>query len=533
MDTEQTLSQKEYTVCRLIYDSLKPYMPSNDNRYVIAQQLPLAILCNDILTYSGCPYYTRCLCPRVKFSTKKALRLNARSLYQVSKRPFLDNLKNAEFSLTPFGYDGQEIDSEDMANRNRDAMFNAFFDINAINNITNLYSLQFAHNITIMPGLKTAHILGTRKKPRSKTDAKNETFTTNVLENPSIIDESKKPLSTLKEQVKQLQASVNEAKAQKEQISKTILNGNFTAEIKLLKSTWKHSNEKTNLYRNISDLKKARDDLFHDLKENNAAYKKNRQLLHISRMAVRYRDQIRKKEMAKSATTSKIDSEIPEEQVILVGRHGHGLAKAENCRFDEQCDLFTDLVFGSTDNGIVTMTETVSFDMNRFMFHLELYRAHHSTGEFKEEEVNEIIKKYSKPNVDLYSIPTSFKVKNGDVDVSSGLWRLRYRLERLKKKDSVLGQKEKELYELSKSAFLTSNEFRATFLKQKELGSQLRSFYLSTGRLRKKKQVKMQHKNYKKKVCSNERKYCVKHKGKILLVVSPGNHLMNYFDSRW
>lgn len=43
-----------------------------------------------------------------------------------------------------------------------------------------------------------------------------------------------------------------------------------------------------------------------------------------------------------------------------------------------------------------------------------------------EEEGNKVIDKYSIQNFNLYSIPSSFKVKSGDVDVNSGLWRLMY-----------------------------------------------------------------------------------------------------------
>ena len=48
------------------------------------------------------------------------------------------------------------------------------------------------------------------------------------------------------------------------------------------------------------------------------------------------------------------------------------LQRAEECIFDPELDL-ANAVFVGTDNGLVKTTETVYFDLDRFVFHLELY----------------------------------------------------------------------------------------------------------------------------------------------------------------
>jgi hypothetical protein len=47
--------------------------------------------------------------------------------------------------------------------------------------------------------------------------------------------------------------------------------------------------------------------------------------------------------------------------------------KVEDLQIDPKYLTSPELVFSGTDNGIVTMTETTKFDLDRFRFHLKLY----------------------------------------------------------------------------------------------------------------------------------------------------------------
>ncbi|ORE07187.1 hypothetical protein BCV72DRAFT_190138, partial [Rhizopus microsporus var. microsporus] len=117
------VEEKEAYPCLLILNALKPYIPKK-GRFVIAHQLPFCILANNALLYVGYKKFYRKFCPQPSGSTLHALRIDGSSLYQI--------LTRLPCALAVFNYDNYLIESVEEARQNKDTVFSALFDMNAI-----------------------------------------------------------------------------------------------------------------------------------------------------------------------------------------------------------------------------------------------------------------------------------------------------------------------------------------------------------------------------------------------------------------
>jgi hypothetical protein len=79
----------------------------------------------------------------------------------------------------------------------------------SIMKVSESYGLSFAHNITIMPGLKTVRILGTRTKSRKKVVYGRAPR--NVLDNPSVVNEIRYTKEVLHSQINLLKTDIDGA----------------------------------------------------------------------------------------------------------------------------------------------------------------------------------------------------------------------------------------------------------------------------------------------------------------------------------
>lgn len=505
------LSEEEHKVCVLIFNLMKPYIPAKKDQFVISHQLPLAILCNDILSYTGNAKHTRKLCPSINFSSYDALRFNARSLYHILRHPFIKDHteKDSTSMIVLHAFDGSEINSEGKANSNRDATFNGVFDLGAVTSTCESRNLRFAHNIIMMPGGKTVQILGTRITPRSKTaeQSTDKNYKDAILSNPIVIQQSQKSVKDLKKDVSSLGLEIKEARKVLQQTLKLFQKQNFGKIIKQFKSLWSESSNRPDLYRQIEEKKKERADMYVELNNCRKTLKDKRQLQHYMRMAIRYGAQIRKKQPKQAFEVNR--------PKLVVGRHGHGIAKSEDCTIDSNCNLYDDITIGATDNGLITMTDTISFGYSRFKFHLDLYNYYATLQHYNEEEIEKIATKNSVKKADMLKLPASFKIKNGDVDVASGQWRLRRKLTKAKKGASIKSI-EKDLSQCQ--PLLASPDvdtFESTLGKFKAHSKNMRSFYTSNAKIKAKRHADIKYYKYKHSVCSDERKYCIEMKGKI------------------
>jgi hypothetical protein len=153
------LSDKEMELCIRIYNTLKPYIPKKNYRFIIGYQLPFCMLTNDIIRITSHSKFTRKLFPKAHFSSFDALQLNAPSLYQI--------LTGSQNPLCISDFQNSKIESVDYARSNKDVVFSSIFDLETVYTTCSSYDLQFDHTITIVPGMKIARLLGISKNCNS------------------------------------------------------------------------------------------------------------------------------------------------------------------------------------------------------------------------------------------------------------------------------------------------------------------------------------------------------------------------------
>ncbi|PHZ17467.1 uncharacterized protein RHIMIDRAFT_310176 [Rhizopus microsporus ATCC 52813] len=297
---------------------------------------------------------------------KKKERIDGPSLYQT--------LTRLPCALAIFNYDNYLIESVEEARQNKYAVFSSLCDINAITMMYKFNGIRFAQNISLLPGTKTARLLGTKDT-----------------------EESKKSKETLQQEMQGLQAEVTGIEKQLKDALKNEKSRNFSKEINGLKLKWRNSS----------------------LEEGNCLYNAMKQQSVIAHKAA-------------------IASENSNDQWYVLQKHNHGIVKVEDCRISLQANLSEEFIFSGTDSGLKTMTSTVPLTMKRFKFHLELrnkYKALGNTDECK-EEAQKIVSKYSSEESGAKSflqLPSSMAIKTGDIDIGSGYYNVRRKLEKAKK----------------------------------------------------------------------------------------------------
>ncbi|KAG1226086.1 hypothetical protein G6F67_009119 [Rhizopus microsporus] len=104
-----------------------------------------------------------------------------------------------------------------------------------------------------------------------------------------------------------------------------------------------------------------------------------------------------------SGVVRAIPDEIAHQHKRTITRDDYKIMdEVEKLKVDKDFLIPEKLKFSGTDNGLITMTETVSFSLSRFMFHLDLYS----------------------------------KMKSEQIDYGSGAQQLRLQLQRAKKANS-------------------------------------------------------------------------------------------------
>ncbi|KAG1265047.1 hypothetical protein G6F68_003892 [Rhizopus microsporus] len=205
----------------------------------------------------------------------------------------------------------------------------------------------------------------------------------------------------------------------------------FSKDIKDLKAKWRNSSleEKVDLYNAIEKVKDERNQSFLSVQAARDKLKLKRQLMHFKRVAMKQKPAITH-ETAHASQSSNT-------QWHVVQKYGHGITKVEDCRLSPQVNPSEEFIFSGTDNGLKTMTSTVPLIMKRFKFHLELrnkYKALEDTNGCK-EEAPKIVSKYSSNESRANSflqLPSSMAIKAGDIDIGSGYYNVRRKLEKSK-----------------------------------------------------------------------------------------------------
>ncbi|KAI8062940.1 hypothetical protein BDF21DRAFT_347245 [Thamnidium elegans] len=248
----------------------------------MSYQLPLCIVCNDILRYTSHTKYKSKLCPVVLSSQLAPLHLSASSLFQI--------LSSSPKPPIIFGYDNYMLESEEVAIRNKAPVFHSIFDMKYITDICKSYKLEFAQYITLFPGLKTARILGTKLIPIQSNPNDQKNVKKGISRHPMELEESQKTKELLREEIKILEIEV---KKQSEDIRRHLKEDKieyFSDEVKRLKLTWGQNAsiaEKKKLHDSINNTKIKRDSSFIDIEQQRSQLKTKKQELHFKRLALR------------------------------------------------------------------------------------------------------------------------------------------------------------------------------------------------------------------------------------------------------
>ncbi|KAK4511191.1 uncharacterized protein ATC70_012405 [Mucor velutinosus] len=306
------ITEEENRVCMLLGKLLLPYLPTRDHYSYIGFQLPFLLLANDIFCSVGYHKFAVDLCPTSSCGSLHAMRVDAASLYALCTR-----------------------ENVGIAIQYKDAVFNSFFDIRAITQACKSFGLTFVHNLTILPGLTSVRILGT--KPSSNKSVSN----------------AKKPLDIDWDTVRELQTRTNQTlkkdTGQLEIDNKTVFDElkaankdhkkeQYSTRIKDSKKQWHTDRSK---HQEIKEPKAQRYQLFIAIKQTKQQLSNMRTRAFLTRKAIEYRNK-----------------DIP-----LVSNY-------EPPPSDQHLDS---MVFSGTDNGLAVMTEAIGMNLNKYKYHLSLH----------------------------------------------------------------------------------------------------------------------------------------------------------------
>ncbi|KAI9481005.1 MAG: hypothetical protein EXX96DRAFT_649552 [Benjaminiella poitrasii] len=327
----------------------------------------------NLLKISGYSGKTRPIFPTISVSTLQSLRLDSAMIFNI----FCSGTDN---KLNIYDYNREEIPTQQAAVSMKDALFNAFFDLKKITEVCMENGLKFAHNVYILPGAKTVRILSNLQKTTSAERCTINSRAKNKNEGEQeasarVQIEEKNHKAILQDEINLLTTEISALESQLKKAYKDKNNQRFHIELKAQKQKWLWPNE--------------------DLQEKLSFA---RQSKHFKLMArnTRHLPQIKKDtQTGHDDGKKKITDDIP-----------NLLDKVENIKLQSALE---DFIFSGTDNGIKTMTETVALSLQRYNYHLDLYRLYNSdnsSGKRKEYE--------------FQALSRSMKIYSKDVDIGTG-----------------------------------------------------------------------------------------------------------------
>ncbi|KAK4521627.1 uncharacterized protein ATC70_004157 [Mucor velutinosus] len=299
----------------------RPDIAEEENR------LPFLLLANGIFCSVGYHKFAVDLCPISSCGSLHAMRVDAASLYALCTR--------GDDQMDIFDFQGFVIENVGIARQYKDAVFNSFFDIRAITQACKSFGLTFAHNLTILPGLTSVRILGT--KPSSNKSVSN-------AKKPLDIDwDTVRELQTrtnqaLKKDIDQLETDIKTVSDELKAANKDHKKEQYSTRITDLKKQWHTDRSK---HQEIKELKAQRYQLFIAIKQVKQQLSNMRTRAFLTRKAIEYRNK----------------------DTLLVSNN-------EPPPSDQHLDS---MVFSGTDNGLAVMTETIGMNLNKYKYHLSLH----------------------------------------------------------------------------------------------------------------------------------------------------------------
>lgn len=312
------------------------------------------LMCNDIFHYTGYKKFKKKLLPLTKPSTLLSLKLDAPTIFSIVSS------SNARRPLNLYNFNNEVIRSRNVATESKDAVFGSFFNLNQIETLSRKHGLIFAHNMMLLPGCKTLRVNGYLRKFDSQS-SKVVTSNKDTKRNATIAEavESK--------QIKMIrQAEVDALKRQLQDLNAKRKDFFLKNNIRDLKKKWitkdrsghltsTQTDHNSRLYENIQAIKAEKNRLNNDIQKTKGNLAANRQMIFNNMI---------------NADLQKTDTDAK----FVISEHNYkGIEKAENCRIDPALLNSGKITFSGTDNGLVSMSDTVNFSMEKFKFHLKLY----------------------------------------------------------------------------------------------------------------------------------------------------------------
>ncbi|KAG2204247.1 hypothetical protein INT46_009510 [Mucor plumbeus] len=279
-------------------------------------QLPFVLMANKILRASGLyNKFTIIVYPLTMPGKLNALAIDAPSLFSLFCSP---KLKKGVTKLDIYDFSSRKIVSKEQ-----------------IQAIAGSYGQFFNHRMTFLPGLKTVRLSGILKRPaisNTSNSIKSKKIKNATLPTRDTSDD----LNTLKEFYQKRKSPLLEN------------------QLYLLKREWKEAEDQNLLYNQIKDEKQRRKLL-------------NKKIAHTKRKL-----QKRCQELYQLRNPNKEPTEMAKSYTISQ-ENNCCLENAERVSLSDEILYSKNTFFGGTDNGLVNMTETASFDINRFKNNIELY----------------------------------------------------------------------------------------------------------------------------------------------------------------
>lgn len=493
-------TEKEVNTLDMLIRILKPYIPVKKDRFAIGCQLPFCLLANDVLCTVGYARFDRLLFPKPKPTQLQALDVSAPSLYQM--------LTSGPNPLSIADFNSNKIDSVEYARSNKDAVFCSIFDMAQINQACKSYKLTFAQNIKVLPGMKACKVLGSKTVYRANEvqAEKPDTYFSRILNHPVIIEECKNDSSELTKEITALQDKVKKLNDTLRDLYKSDKVVKLTSEIKQIKTDMIRAKNDSELKAKLKIAKDQKYKAYLEIQKCKSAKASPNQDLYYKRMALRYKAQISKKR--KDVSDVPKEEEAEDQPSILLTSATRGVFKAEQCSLLNPEKGF---IFSGTDNGIIKMSTTTVFDLNRYKFYLNLYNRYQV---LQEAEVN------VENGCEYLNLPKKTLVINSaDIDAGCSHRKVRKKLERAKRITEEGKEVAKIEKKLSESPVTTKNNTLSQYKNLFDLynlhSEQLQLFYSSKKRSNILRSKEIQEKRFLDSLVDSERRSIVSGKGRI------------------
>ncbi|GAA5803365.1 hypothetical protein HPULCUR_008844 [Helicostylum pulchrum] len=380
-DAFTSITLQESRVSKLICDFLLPYVPKKEKRYCIPHMLPFLFMSNDVFRCSGYQKYQAKMLPLQKVNSLSATKIDASTLFSLFATSSTG--QNMDF----FDFDKRLIVSRQKANEPNNDPKRVFFDLKKLKKVCGGYKMTFAHSMRLLPGLRIVQVFGYKLNIQNEEREQKKPSKTRVAKK----DDKKADITEYQQKLNDLVVKVRELSKERRDLYQKF-------NVRKIKRGWKKAAV-------TEEHKENNQVIYHKVKLLKAEqYKTELKLVQAKE------DLQQAKRQLQLLRSTNIETEDPVSKKRNIDNTEYvGIDKAENVTLDKGLFNSGDIMFSGTDNGLVSMTETVKFTPKRFRFHLKLYNHFSALAEGKiEASVFDILcesnplKQMNNPNMCLF-----------------------------------------------------------------------------------------------------------------------------------